>query len=74
MANATVQSRGVILQMTVGITLMKMNVVGPALLRKVGVAGRTPSLKIQTGYQELALIKANDLPKTTHLEMNMVSY
>lgn len=42
MADAIVQSRAVILQMTVGITVMKMNVVVPALLRKVGVAGRTP--------------------------------
>lgn len=42
MAGALVLSRAVILQMTVEITVMKMNVVAPALLRKVGVAGRTP--------------------------------
>lgn len=42
MADAIVLSRALILQMTVGITVMKMNVVVPALLRKAGVAGRTP--------------------------------
>lgn len=58
--------------MTVEIILMKMNVVAPVLLRKAGVVGRTPWLTILIGFWGLALIKAYDLPKTTHLEMKMV--
>lgn len=51
---------------------MKMNVVAPVLLKEAGVAGRTPWLKTLIGFWGLALIKASDLPKTTHLETKMV--
>lgn len=44
--------------MTVEILLMKMNVGGPVLLNKAGVAGKTPWLKNLIGFWELALIKA----------------
>lgn len=60
--------------MTVEIILMKLNVVLPVLLRKAGVAGKTPWLKTLIGFWGLALIKAYDLPKTTHSETNMVGY
>jgi hypothetical protein len=58
--------------MTVEMIPMKMNVVAPVHLKTAGVAGKTPRLKTLIGFGELALIKAKDLPKTTHLGMKMV--
>lgn len=60
--------------MTVEMTRMKMDVVPPVLLRKAGVAGKTPWLKTLIGLWELALIRAYDLLRTTHLETNMVGF
>lgn len=44
--------------MTVEITLMKMIVGAPVLLKKAGVAGETPWLKTLIGFWGLALIRA----------------
>lgn len=53
---------------------MKMSVVPPVLLRKAGAAGKTPWLKTLTGLWELALSRAYDLPRTTHLETKTVGF